>query len=121
MHPEFSDFEALLFSLGYCAFMLVLSIIFYKFPPKKINNFYGYRTFRSKKNQDVWTASNTYWALLFLKLNIVTFAIPVIIYLSYPQQTIISTIIGSTILLLATIPVTEVYLNKNFDKDGNRI
>lgn len=38
--------------------LFLLSIIFWKFPPKKINNLYGYRTFKAMQNQDIWSFAN---------------------------------------------------------------
>lgn len=121
MQTELLFDENVIFSFGYCAFMLALAIIFLKFPPKKINAIYGYRTARSMKNEDIWQAANSYWTLLFVKLNIVAFIVPAISYVLFPAQIVLITVIASTILLLATIPVTEHYLNKNFDKEGKRI
>lgn len=116
-----NNLSQLYIALGYCVFMLALSIVFLKFPPKKINDLYGYRTNRSKKNKDIWVAANSYWTSLFFKLNIAAFAIPLLLYFIYPEQMVLITVVVSTFLLLTTIPTTEMYLNKNFDKDGNRI
>lgn len=121
MHPEFSNIEALIFGLCYCAFMLVLGIIFLKFPPKEINSLYGYRTTRSMKTQEIWEAANAFWTKLFIKLNLISFTIPIVTYFIYPQQLVLITIIVSTVLLLVTIPITEKFLKTNFDKEGNRI
>ena len=121
MHPEFTDSGALIFSLFYCPFMLALSVILLKFPPKKINSLYGYRTPRSMKNQDTWDTSNTYWTKLFVKLNLVSFIVPVITYFVYPSLNVLVTIIASTLLLLAIIPFTEMHLKKRFDNNGNRV
>lgn len=35
-------------------FMIVIGKIFMKNPPRTINEIYGYRTSRSRKNQDTW-------------------------------------------------------------------
>ena len=34
--------------------LFLLSIIFWKFPPKKINHFYGYRTPKAMQNLEIW-------------------------------------------------------------------
>jgi uncharacterized membrane protein len=39
--------------------LFLLSIIFYKFPPKKINNLYGYRTHKTMLNLEIWNYANT--------------------------------------------------------------
>jgi uncharacterized membrane protein len=41
---------------------LVLGFILFKFPPKKINYFYGYRTPASMRNQKNWDFSQVYSA-----------------------------------------------------------
>ncbi len=40
--------------------MLVLALLFRKFPPKKINDLYGYRTARSMKSEEAWAYANSY-------------------------------------------------------------
>ncbi len=121
MHPEFTDNQAFIFSICYCIFMLALGLIFLKFPPKKINSLYGYRTQRSMLNPVIWDAANKFWTKTFVKLNVTSFVVPVIAYLVYPSQNILITIIANTLLLLVTIPLTEKYLNNRFDKEGNLI
>ena len=38
--------------------LFLLSILFWKFPPKKINNWYGYRTHKTMLNQKIWDFAN---------------------------------------------------------------
>ena len=38
--------------------LFLLSIIFWKFPPKKINNIYGYRTPRTMRSIEIWNFAN---------------------------------------------------------------
>lgn len=44
------------------------ALILYKFPPKKINDLYGYRTRSSKVNQENWDFSQKYAAKLMMWL-----------------------------------------------------
>ena len=39
--------------------LFLLSIIFWKFPPKKINNLYGYRTVKAMQNKQIWDFANS--------------------------------------------------------------
>jgi len=39
--------------------LFLLSIIFWKFPPKKINNLYGYRTIKAMQNEQIWDFANS--------------------------------------------------------------
>ncbi|MDA0357304.1 MAG: SdpI family protein [Bacteroidetes bacterium] len=48
-------------------FMLA-GFIMLKFPPKKINSLYGYRTRSSMKNQERWDFSQKYSAIAMIKL-----------------------------------------------------
>jgi uncharacterized membrane protein len=46
--------------------LLIVSVIFKLFPPKKVNNFYGYRTSSSMRNIDAWKLANDYSGNLML-------------------------------------------------------
>jgi uncharacterized membrane protein len=43
----------------------------YFFPPKKINNWYGYRTPLSKSRQEIWDEGNKFSALYLIKLGVI--------------------------------------------------
>ena len=43
---------------------LVVGLVFWMYPPKKINEFYGYRTTRSRKSQEAWDFAQRYSAKL---------------------------------------------------------
>ncbi len=116
---EISDLNQCYLALGYCVFMLVLGLIVQKFPPKKINHFYGYRTKRSMKNQTVWEAANTYASAVFVRIAMYSFLLPIGAYFLFPQYTILITIIGNTGLLFFLMYTTENYLKIHFDAEGN--
>lgn len=110
----------LIVAVAYCVFMLLMGLVFKKFPPKEINMLYGYRTKRRMANQQVWDAANNYWINVFLKLNLISFIFPGLFYFVFPKvYVILYTMIGSVVLVLLSIPLTERYLNKHFDKKGN--
>lgn len=46
---------------------ILVGIIMYKFPPKKINGFYGYRTSNSMKNQERWDFAQIYSSKQMMK------------------------------------------------------
>ena len=116
---QHTDQNQLYIALGYCAFMLLLGWLLKKFPPKKINHLYGYRTQRSMKNQATWEAANTYSSLVFFKVSLYSFFIPVALYFLYPQQNVLFTIITNTLLLLYVLYATEKHLKARFDIQGN--
>ncbi len=43
----------------------VAGYIQFKYPPKKINHFYGYRTKKSMRSQEVWNYAQTFSAKKF--------------------------------------------------------
>ena len=116
---QYTDQNQLYMALGYCAFMLLLGWLLKKFPPKKINHLYGYRTQRSMKNQATWELANTYSFLVFFKVSLYSFFIPVGLYFLYPQLNVLITIVTNTLLLLCVIYATEKQLKTRFDTQGN--
>jgi len=101
--------------------IFVFSLIFYFFPPKKINSFYGYRTHRTMQNQDVWDFANTlfnknllvYATLSFVAAIVLTYLNPTLMTSWFPMAFLIFTIV-------ICVVATEKGLNENFDKEGNR-
>ena len=58
--------------------MIVIGKVFIKKPPKTINGIYGYRTSRSKKNQDTWNFAHFYCGKLWWKIGWVMLPLAVI-------------------------------------------
>jgi len=46
---------------------LIIGSIQYRYPPKSINNWYGYRTDTSKRNQETWDEAQRYSSLFMAK------------------------------------------------------
>lgn len=111
--------HSLYLSLGYYLFMLALALILKKFPPRKINHFYGYRTRRSMLTEHTWVAANTYSTRLMIKISLWSFVIALVTYFIYPEFTLWTTLIANTLLLFVIIFKTENYLKKHFDDSGN--
>lgn len=99
--------------------LFVLSIVFYFFPPKKINALYGYRTNRSILNEDIWEFANTFFTkqlLLYATLSLVAALILAMISAEITWQPM-------TLMLLSlavSVIKTEQSLNATFDEDGKR-
>lgn len=98
----------------------VIALLYFLFPPKKVNALYGYRTSHSMKNEDIFQAANKKSASLFLYLGSILLLIGLVSYLTegsafLPIQTGI--LLGG---LAWVIWRTEVYLHNHFDKEGNR-
>jgi uncharacterized membrane protein len=52
------------------AVFLIVGVITYLFPPKKINSFYGYRTSKSMRNQENWTFAQKYSSIKMIQTSL---------------------------------------------------
>jgi len=105
--------------------LLLVGLIQKKYPPKKINPYYGYRTDSATKNQATWDEANRYSALFAIKvglyiiiggllLTLLTHLVPmpakvafIIFFLS-----MLATGMGSGIAIIVS---TEKHLRQTFD------
>ncbi len=108
------------FALGYCTFILLVSLVYKLFPPKKINYLYGYRTPRSMKNPDIWKEANRFAGSAFFKVSFLGYVFPFLFYFFIPQLNLMLSIITNTLLLIFIVILTEKYLDTYFTKDGER-
>jgi uncharacterized membrane protein len=72
------------------AVLLLVGAIQYRFPPKRINNWYGYRTPASQKNQSTWDEANRFSARYTIKVAIIL---------------IIGGLLSSALLVMVPMPV----------------
>lgn len=99
--------------------MILLALVYKYFPPRKINNLYGYRTWRSKRSQQVWDEGNRYSANAILLIGFVVLLLSAISHaLLTLEIAIISVQVATVGGLLLSIPLTERHLKKHFDEDG---
>lgn len=110
--------EQWLWAIGYNVFILVLFLVVQKFPPKKINWYYGYRTQRSMKNQNTWDEAQEYSTKKAISLTLISFIFPVILYFVYPEYNFFLSVMANTLLILSLYVITEKHLARRFDKDG---
>lgn len=110
------NFDSTLFILdGLCGIVFLITfLIIYRFPPKNINSFYGYRTKRSMKNQQNWNIAQTFSAIQFLKSSILLLFVAIIgLFTNLDQD--IDMLLASIILVAAIVyPIykTEKTLKK---------
>ena len=102
--------------------MLLISYIFAKYPPKKINDLYGYRTKRSMRNQDCWDFANRHSIRLMWKISLLTCVVQTIgvILLDEGVALLTATIVLVTTLIFI-VYLTEKALKNTFDKEGKRL
>lgn len=107
--------------------MIVAGRLMWKHCPKEINGIYGYRTRRSRINEDTWKYAHEYcgklwWKLGFIMLipTIITF----ILFINSSHKTIgtvgLFPCIIQCIIMIATVFATENALKKAFTDDGMR-
>ncbi|MFD2566674.1 SdpI family protein [Pseudotenacibaculum haliotis] len=101
--------------------MFLISVIFYFFPPKKINSLYGYRTHRTMQNEDIWSFANGMFNKVLLKYAAISFVAAMGLAYAYPNlMTSWFPMAFLFFTLLVCILSTENALNEHFDKEGNR-
>lgn len=81
---------------------ILAGILLLKFPPKKINSFYGYRTGSSMKNQERWDFSQKYAAIEMIKLAAVL-SLSSIIGLFYDPEGDLGAYLGLGFMLLMLV------------------
>lgn len=109
-----------LYILSVNGLLFFFSVIFYFFPPKKINDFYGYRTNKSKLNEDIWQVANSTFNKNFLKYSGISF-LGMLVFHYITNATISWQPMVLLLLTLATCVIkTEQLLRETFDEEGKR-
>ena len=103
---------------------LVGGIVFWMCPPKKINEFYGYRTTRSCKSQEAWDFAQRYSAKLMTIFGLTALIVAAAAHLFRNSLCINSdylmlydiciTLLLPIIVVLPPIVLTELELRKRF-------
>ncbi|CAM1350628.1 SdpI family protein [Tenacibaculum insulae] len=101
-------------------FLFLFSIIFYFFPPKKINAIYGYRTNKTMKNDTIWVFANTFFTKQFLIYSAISLVAT--LFLAAISKELSWQPMAIMLLSLAVSVIkTEQEINKNFDEEGNKL
>lgn len=88
-----------------------------------MNKWYGYRTYLSTKNQQMWDEANQYAAYLSRKMGGYLFLLGIAIGLAFPAQNdwFYYLSCGAVIICaLLLVGLTEWHLSQNFDEQGNK-
>ncbi|MCS7054393.1 MAG: SdpI family protein [Ignavibacterium sp.] len=96
---------------------IIAAIIQLKFPPKKINSFYGYRTKSSMKSSEAWDFAQTYSSKLMLRFGAGLCLIGLLlknISLINLEYEIIASIFIVLIIIFIMIILVEKQLDKKF-------
>ena len=98
--------------------LFLISIVFWKFPPKKISTIYGYRTPKAMLNNKIWNFANTVFnknLLIYAGISFITglvFANFSIKELTWEPITLVM------LSILVSIIKTERALSDNFTEEG---
>ena len=108
--------EGILLLTGGC--FALAGYITKRFPPKKINHLYGYRTKTSMRNQEVWDFAQKYSANEMIKLGGLMLALAVLIWLANIQfkGDIFVALVLTVIFPLFMLFQIEKELKKRFPK-----
>lgn len=97
---------------------IIMALIMRRFPPKKINDLYGYRTPSSKKSQEAWDFSQKYSAVKMFQLGLLLFVTSFLNLFGISQEQSVFVGIGLMVLGCAyMIFVTEKAIKKNFPNE----
>ena len=98
---------------------VIAGFVMLKFPPKKINGLYGYRTKSSMKNQERWDFAQNYSAKEMMKLGFVLALTGLFGFLFEPQE-MVGMIIGLGLMILMVILLivrVESAIKKKFEEN----
>jgi uncharacterized membrane protein len=99
------------FSLG--PLLLIFAYLYKRFPPKKINSLYGYRTSRSMKNQEAWECGNTYSAQALLLVALGCCLVQLVAFSLTDLKWAVLWTAGFLVAgIMLTIPFTERHLKQ---------
>ncbi|MCI2228572.1 SdpI family protein [Polaribacter sp. MSW13] len=98
--------------------LFLLSIIFWKFPPKKINNIYGYRTNRSMQNQTIWDFANTTFNQSFLIYSGISFLGSLLLANFSSKELTWQPMVLVLLSIVVCIVKTEKSLSEKFTDEG---
>lgn len=112
--------NATLYVLTTNGLLFLLSIIFWKFPPKKINNWYGYRTHKTMLNEKIWSFANA----IFSK-NLIIYAgisfLGGLLFANFAKEPITWQPMALVFLaVIVCIIKTENALKENFTEEGKQ-
>ena len=96
---------------------IIIGLIMLKFPPKKINGLYGYRTSSSMKDQERWDFAQNYSAKEIIKLGGLLM-LSSLIGLFYKFKESIAIILGVGLLITMVVILlirVERAIKKNFE------
>lgn len=102
---------------------LSMGLLIRRFPPKTTKTWYGYRTFLSTQNKEMWDSANQYAGYVSRRAGILLLPYGIVLALVFSRQSdiFLYLTIGPVIIAaLLMAGLTEWYLHETFDEDGQR-
>ena len=99
--------------------LFVFSILFYLFPPKKINSIYGYRTSKTMKNETIWSFANTFFVKQVVIYSAISLAMA-LLFVFLAKEVSWQPMAILILSLAVSVIKTEQEINQNFDEEGNK-
>lgn len=101
--------------------LFLISIIFWKFPPKKINSLYGYRTPKAMLNLKIWHFANAVFNKNLLIYAGISFLGGLVFANFATKELTWQPMILVLLSVLVSIIKTERALSDNFTEEGKKI
>jgi uncharacterized membrane protein len=100
--------------------LFLLSIIFYNFPPKKINSLYGYRTVKAMQNEQIWDFANSVFNKNLLIYSGISLLGSVLLASFTSKELTWQPMLLVLLCIVVSILKTERSLTDNFTEEGNK-
>jgi uncharacterized membrane protein len=100
--------------------LFLISIIFWKFPPKKINSLYGYRTPKAMQNKQIWDFANTTFNQSFLMYSGFSLLAALLLASFSAKELSWEPMVLVMLSIVVSIVKTERALNDNFTEEGKK-
>jgi len=100
--------------------LFLLSILFYKFPPKKINSLYGYRTVKAMQNQQIWDFANGVFNKNLLIYSGISLLGSVLLASFTSKELTWQPMLLVLLCIVVSILKTERSLTDNFTEEGDK-
>lgn len=108
----------LIYVLSTNGILFLISVVFYFFPPKKINNWYGYRTYKTMQNQKIWDFANTTFNKAFILYSLFSLLGGLLLAFGATSSLTWQPMALVFLSLIVCIVKTENLLKQHFTEEG---
>jgi uncharacterized membrane protein len=112
--------DALLYVFTTNGLLFLISVLFWKFPPKKINSIYGYKTPKAMQNQQIWDFANTTFNKSLLIYAGISFLAGLAFITFLKAELTWQPMAFVFLSIIVSIVKTEKKLTENFTDEGKK-